>query len=139
MATPPFHLAFPVHDLAQAKDFYGRVLGCELGRETEGWVDINFFGHQLSAHLCADLPQEKITSDVDGVQVPLRHFGAVLDWAEWEKLGERIKNHGVKFVIEPMTRYRGKRGEQATMFLLDPSGNALEFKALKQPEYLFAE
>jgi len=133
----PFHLAFPVHDLAAARAFYGGVLGCPEGRSSEGWVDFDFFGHQLVAHLApagAPVP----TNPVDGEAVPARHFGLVLPWEEWERWARRLRAAGATFLIEPGVRFAGEAGEQATFFVLDPSGNALEFKAFRDPRRLFA-
>lgn len=138
MSIPPFHMAFPVRDIEETRQFYCDVLGCKQGRMTDHWIDIDFFGHQLSAHLRKDSEQGKHTSEVDGISVPLQHFGAVLPWGEWEKLAERLKKAGTQFVIEPRIRYEGKVGEQMTMFFLDPSGNAMEFKAFRNPAELFA-
>lgn len=132
----PFHLAFPVHDLEEARQFYAGLLGCPTGRESSEWIDFNLYGHQIVAHLAA--PEESAaTNEVDGKQVPVRHFGVILEWSEWEQLAERLKKAGVKFVIEPGVRFKGKVGEQATMFFQDPSGNALEFKAFRDPSNLF--
>lgn len=135
----PFHLAFPVHDIAAARHFYGDLLGCEEGRSADAWVDFNFFGHQLVAHLAPDECGTRATSDVDGHQVPVKHFGAVLPMEEWQTLATRLQAAHVKFEIEPQIRFKGKVGEQATMFFLDPSGNALEFKAFEDPTQLFAK
>lgn len=137
--VPPFHLAFPVRDLVEARRFYGELLGCAEGRSAPEWVDFNFFGHQLVAHLAPDECGHRCTSDVDGHQVPVRHFGAVLSMKDWETLSERLKAEGVHFEIEPQIRFKGKVGEQATMFFLDPSGNALEFKAFDDPSQIFAK
>jgi len=138
MSLPPFHLAFPVHDLAAARGFYGELLGCEEGRSNEQWVDFSLHGHQIVAHL-VDGPAPEIQHNaVDAKAVPVPHFGLVLPWEEWESLAERLRQAEVAFVIEPYVRFRGKLGEQATMFLLDPSGNALEFKAFRDPAMLFA-
>lgn len=139
---PPFHLAVPVHDLGQARAFYGELFGCPEGRSAEAWVDFNFFGHQLVCHRTeaaaskgAPLP----ANPVDGHDVPIPHFGVVLDRATWERLAARLRDAGVAFVVEPHVRFEGEPGEQATMFLLDPSGNALEFKAFEDLEgQLFA-
>lgn len=136
---PPFHLAFPVHDLAVARQFYGELLGCSEGRSSNEWVDFNFYGHQIVAHLAPDECGHKQTSAVDGHNVPVRHFGAILSLPEWEILAERMKAAGTKFVIEPYVRFRGEPGEQATMFFLDPSGNAIEFKAFATLDNLFAK
>jgi extradiol dioxygenase family protein len=133
----PFHLAFPVTDLAAARIFYGGLLGCPEGRSSDEWVDFNLYGHQIVAHL-APAEDAAATNPVDGKQVPVRHFGVVLPWEEWHALADRLKAAGVTFVIEPGIRFAGKVGEQATMFFLDPSGNALEFKAFRDPARLFA-
>jgi hypothetical protein len=133
----PFHLAFPVRDLAEARAFYGRVLGCPEGRSSDRWVDFDFFGHQIVAHLSGGAGGDP-THDVDGVQVPVRHFGVVLPWEEFPAMERRLRERGVPFLIEPRIRFRGKPGEQATMFVRDPSGNALEFKAFRDPARLFA-
>lgn len=134
----PFHLAIPVHDLAAARRFYGEVFGCPEGRSSQAWVDFDFFGHQLVAHLDPDRPRLHF-NDVDGKDVPVPHFGVVLEWNEWHALASRLSAAGMRFVIEPGIRFRGEVGEQATMFLLDPSGNALEFKAFQDPSRLFAK
>jgi len=134
----PFHLAIPVHDLVAARGFYGERFGCREGRSTSEWVDFDFFGHQLVAHLDAGR-QPLHFNQVDGKDVPVPHFGVVLDWDAWHALAERLRDAGVNFVIDPGIRFRGQVGEQATMFLLDPSGNALEFKAFKDPSKLFAK
>jgi extradiol dioxygenase family protein len=137
MERPAFHLAIGVHDLAAARGFYGGVLGCREGRSSETWVDFDLHGHQLVAHLDGSGSAVPVRSEVDGDQVPVPHFGLVLGWEEWERLAERLAGAGVEFVIEPRVRFVGKVGEQATMFLLDPSGNALEFKAFRDPAQLF--
>ena len=136
---PPFHLAFPVHDLAAARTFYGALLGCPEGRSSEEWIDFDFFGHQIVAHLDPQMALRPHHNAVDGHDVPVPHFGAVLAMAEWRSLAERLKAAGTAFVIEPNVRFRGQPGEQATMFFLDPSGNALEFKAMANPGNLFAK
>lgn len=138
MSLPPFHLAFPVHDLAAARSFYGELLGCEEGRSSEQWVDFSLHGHQIVAHLVADAAPPLAHNAVDAKAVPVPHFGLVLPWESWESLAARLQQAKVEFVIEPYVRFRGKVGEQATMFLLDPSGNALEFKAFRDPAMLFA-
>ncbi|HEY7673803.1 MAG TPA: VOC family protein [Burkholderiales bacterium] len=138
-ALPPFHLAFPVTSLAKARAFYGGLLGCREGRSSENWVDFDFYGHQIVAHLAPDEAGHRGTSAVDGDNVPVRHFGAVLSMDEWQRLAQKLKGAGVKFVIEPHLRFQGEVGEQATMFLLDPCGNALEFKAFKDIGRLFAK
>lgn len=137
-AMPPFHLAFAVHDIAAARRFYGGVLGCAEGRSAPDWVDFDFFGHQIVAHLAPDECGHRQTSEVDGHQVPVRHFGAVLSMADWHAMADRLRAAGVRFVIEPQLRFAGQVGEQATMFFLDPSGNALELKAFADPAQLFA-
>ncbi len=137
-ALPPFHLAFPVTSLAKARAFYGDFLGCREGRSSDEWVDFDFFGHQIVAHL-SDEAGHRTTNAVDSHDVPVRHFGVVLPMADWDALAQKLKNAGVKFVIEPYVRFKGEVGEQATMFLLDPCGNALEFKAFKDIGRLFAK
>jgi hypothetical protein len=136
---PPFHLALPVTDLDETRRFYTDTLGCATGRTAARWVDLDFFGHQLVLHLVdpADHPSAA-TNPVDGHDVPAGHFGPVLDWAEWERLAERLRDHGVGFVIEPYVRFEGKAGEQGTFFVRDPSGNHLEFKAFRDLGMLFA-
>lgn len=135
----PFHLAFPVHDLASARGFYGELLGCPEGRSSDQWIDFNLYGHQIVAHLSPDDCNPARTSEVDEQNVPVRHFGVVLDMATWEALAQRLQSAGIEFVIEPYIRFKDQPGEQATMFFLDPSGNALEFKAFKSLESLFAK
>jgi len=141
MALAPFHLAIPVHDLAAARHFYGELFGCAEGRSSAHWVDFDFFGHQLVIHESPQTPaQERAASNaVDGHQVPVPHFGVVLDWAEWEALADRLQARQTPFVIEPYVRFKGEVGEQATLFLLDPCGNALEFKAFRDISQLFAK
>jgi extradiol dioxygenase family protein len=136
--TQPFHLAFPVHDLAEARRFYGELLGCPEGRSADDWVDFDLYGHQIVAHLAPEEAGHRQTSAVDGDQVPVRHFGVILGLDQWERLAERLRAAGTRFVIEPHIRFKGLPGEQATMFFLDPSGNALEFKAFGDPDRLFA-
>jgi uncharacterized protein len=138
MSLAPFHLAFPVNDLKQVRTFYGGLLGCAEGRSDNDWIDFNFFGHQIVAYLAPKETGNSRTSAVDGDQVPVRHFGLVLPMDEWEKLRDRLVSAGTKFLIEPQTRFVGTIGEQSSMFFLDPSGNALEFKAFKDPSKLFA-
>ena len=135
----PFHLAFPVTDLAAARRFYGGLTGCPEGRSSPEWIDFDLYGHQIVAHLCPAEAGHRNTSAVDGDQVPVRHFGVVLDMAEWQTLADRLRAEGVRFVIEPHIRFQGEVGEQATMFFLDPCGNALEFKAFKDIASLFAK
>lgn len=136
MSLPPFHLAFPVHDLAAARAFYGGVLGCPQGRSSANWVDFDFFGHQVVCHLAEGTAAEH--NEVDGDAVPVPHFGVVLDLPAWRDLRDRLVAADIDFVIEPRVRFAGEIGEQATMFLRDPSGNALEFKALADRGRLFA-
>ena len=138
MTLPPFHLAFPVDDLAAARRFYGEVMGCAEGRSSEEWVDFDFHGHQIVAHLAPGQAEDRASNHVDGHGVPVPHFGLVLSMADWEALAERLRAGGCDFVIAPTIRFKGQPGEQATMFLRDPSGNALEFKALADPANLFA-
>lgn len=138
MSMPRFHLAFPVHDLEAARRFYTGVLGCGVGRESERWLDFDFQGHQITAHLVSDQPDRALHNPVDGRQVPARHFGLVLDWDEWHALADRLREAETDFLIEPGIRFEGKPGEQATLFITDPSGNALEFKSFKDPKQLFA-
>ena len=137
-SLPPFHLAFPVHDLEAARAFYGGLLGCREGRSASDWVDFDFFGHQIVAHLDPAAEPRRHSNPVDGHDVPVPHFGAVLPMDEWQKLAERLEQEGTDFVIAPTVRFRGEPGEQATMFFLDPSGNALEIKAMRDPANLFA-
>ncbi|MGZ8272933.1 MAG: VOC family protein [Burkholderiaceae bacterium] len=134
----PFHLAFPVSSLESARTFYGGLLGCPEGRSSDGWIDFNLYGHQIVAHLAPDEVGHRRTSEVDGDDVPVRHFGVVLSMEEWENLARRLRDQGTRFIIEPHVRFKGEVGEQATMFFLDPSGNALEFKAFADPSRLFA-
>ncbi|UCE31497.1 MAG: VOC family protein [Burkholderiales bacterium] len=135
----PFHLAFAVRSLDEARAFYGGLLGCPEGRSSTEWVDFDLYGHQVVAHLAPQELGEAATNAVDGDQVPVRHFGVVLSMAEWNALAERLRAAGVRFLIEPHVRFRGQVGEQATMFFLDPSGNALEFKAFADRSQLFAK
>jgi len=134
----PFHLAFPIKDIEETKRFYKNILGCEIGRESDAWVDFNFFGHQVSAHLKPDELTNTKKNKVDGKGVPVRHFGVVLDWEDWHTLSKKLKALKIKFIIDPYIRFEGEVGEQATMFFLDPSGNALEFKSFKDSNQLFA-
>lgn len=139
MTLPPFHLAFPVDDLGAARRFYGELLGCPEGRSAEKWVDFNLHGHQIVAHLAPDQVRGRSTNPVDGEDVPVPHFGVVLAMEQWKALARRLEDAGTEFVIPPTVRFQGQPGEQATMFLLDPAGNALEFKAMARPENLFAK
>jgi extradiol dioxygenase family protein len=138
MSLPPFHLAFPVDDLGAARLFYGELLGCPEGRSAEHWIDFDLYGHQIVAHLAPDQVRRGSTNPVDGDDVPVPHFGLVLEKQAWQRLAERLTDAGVEFVIPPTVRFAGQPGEQATMFLLDPAGNALEFKAMANPENLFS-
>jgi extradiol dioxygenase family protein len=135
---PPFHLAFPVHDLAAARQFYGELLGCPQGRSSPDWIDFDFFGHQIVAHLAPAETSIAATNAVDGHGVPVRHFGIVLPMEQWHAMAERLTTAGVDFVIKPYIRFRGEPGEQATMFFKDPSGNAVEMKAFADIGKLFA-
>lgn len=139
MNIAPFHLAIPVTDLVSSQRFYGELMGCEQGRSSEHWIDWNFFGHQLVTHKVEQMPEAPGCNDVDDKAVPVPHFGVVLQWSDWQRLAERLNTRKQAFVIEPYIRFAGKTGEQATMFLLDPSGNALEFKAFKDIGQLFAK
>jgi hypothetical protein len=134
---PRFHLAFPVDDLAAARRFYGEILGCPEGRSAEHWVDFDLFGHQIVAHL-VPRPSDRVTNPVDGDDVPVPHFGLLLRPEDWRDLAARLRAGGVDFVIEPHTRFAGEAGEQSTMFVLDPAGNALEFKAFADDAAIFA-
>lgn len=135
----PFHLAFPVNDLEAARGFYGGLLGCSEGRSSPDWIDFNFYGHQVVAHLAPAETGEAATNAVDGHGVPVRHFGVVLSMDEWNAAAEKLTNAGVDFVIKPYIRFKGEPGEQATMFFKDPSGNAVELKAFANIASLFAK
>jgi extradiol dioxygenase family protein len=137
MSRPRFHLAFPVRDLAEARRFYGGLLGCPEGRSSPEWVDFDFYGHQIVAHLCAT-GAATATNEVDGENVPVRHFGVIMELPEWESVTGRLRAAGVAFIIEPQIRFKGLPGEQATCFFLDPSGNALELKAFADDAMVFA-
>lgn len=134
-----FHLAFPVKNLDESRTFYGEILGCEEGRSSDIWIDFNLFGHQIVAHLAPESSGVKTTNEVDADHVPVPHFGIVLPPAEFKNFAERLKSKGVKFIIEPKVRFEGEIGEQATMFFLDPSGNALEFKSFADFSQVFAK
>ena len=134
-----FHLAFPVRDLAEAREFYGGVLGCEEGRSSSHWIDFNLYGHQIVAHLAPEDAFKRSSNKVDGDDVPVPHFGVILPMEEWQALSARLRGLNVEFVIEPHIRFKGETGEQATMFFLDPSGNALEFKAFADFSQIFAK
>lgn len=138
MIIRPFHLAFPVKDLTATRQFYETVLGCSIGRTSDTWIDFNFFGHQLTAHLSPTECDAVDTNAVDGKKVPVRHCGVILEMEVWRVLADRLQQQGIEFVIAPYIRFQGEVGEQATMFFLDPSGNALEFKAFAQDEAIFA-
>ncbi|NIB42472.1 glyoxalase [Pseudomaricurvus alkylphenolicus] len=142
MKINPFHVAVPVRDITEARRFYGEILGCSEGRSDTHWVDFNMYGHQFVCHqdtsLAPDAENQKIYNPVDGHGVPVPHCGVVLDMQDWEILANRLKQHHIEFVIEPYVRFKGQQGEQATMFFCDPSGNALEFKAFRSMDQLFA-
>lgn len=138
MRMPRFHLAFPVDDLSRARAFYGDVLGCPEGRSSDSWVDFDFYGHQIVAHLAPAEVAPPTTNAVDGDQVPVRHFGLILTWDQWEELAVALKAANTQFIIEPHVRFKDQPGEQATMFLTDPCGNALEFKAFRNDADIFA-
>jgi len=138
MSLRPFHLAFPVHDLAAARSFYGNLLGCREGRSSDHWIDFDLYGHQIVAHLDPAMEPRPVHNSVDGYDVPVPHFGVVLTMPQWEDLAERLKAAGIAFGIEPHVRFKGQVGEQATMFFTDPSGNALEFKAFGDDSQIFA-
>jgi hypothetical protein len=139
MSLQPFHLAFSVDDLAAARRFYGELLGCPEGRSANEWVDFDLYGHQVVAHLAPQQVRRRSSNEVDGEHVPVPHFGVVLPMDDWKKLATRLERAGVEFVIPPTVRFQGQPGEQATMFFLDPAGNALEFKAMANPANLFAK
>ena len=139
MTIPLFHLAFPVTDLAKARAFYGELLGCPEGRSAETWVDFDFYGHQIVAHLAPEEAGHRHTSAVDGDNVPVRHFGVILGMKVWQALADKLTRAGIEFIIEPHVRFKGEVGEQATMFFLDPCGNALEFKAFNDLSQVFAK
>ena len=135
--SQPFHYAFFVRDLSSTRRFYGDILGCREGRSTDTWVDFDFFGNQISAHTTGTVIPTQNTRKVEDILVPMPHFGAILDWQEFDAVAGRARAAGARFVVEPRVRYQGQPGEQATMFLLDPSGNALEFKSFRHPEHVF--
>jgi hypothetical protein len=138
MSLMPFHLAIPVDCLDSARTFYGELLGCEQGRSSAQWIDWNFFGHQLVTHLVAQMPSAPSHNQVDAHAVPVPHFGVVLAWHDWQALADKLTLNNTDFIIEPYIRFKGEVGEQATLFFLDPAGNALEFKAFKDMTQLFA-
>lgn len=135
---PLFHLAFPITNIETTRQFYEETLQCKVGRSAETWIDFDFYGHQISAHLEPEEAKKTATNEVDGDEVPIRHFGVILEWEQWNLLADRLKALGVKFVIEPHIRFKGRVGEQATMFVQDPSGNALEFKSFQDMTQIFA-
>ncbi|MBW0150518.1 MAG: VOC family protein [Phenylobacterium sp.] len=139
MTRPRFHLAFPVRDLAEARAFYGELLGCPEGRSSPDWIDFDFHGHQIVAHLAPDEVGHRQTSAVDGEDVPVRHFGVILTLEAWRALADRLEAAGTSFIIPPQVRFKGQPGEQSTLFFLDPSGNALEFKAFADDAMVFAK
>ena len=139
MPQPLFHLAFPVDDLAKARAFYGGVLGCAEGRSSEDWIDFDFYGHHIVAHLAPGEMGHRATSAVDGDNVPVRHFGVILSMPDWHALAEKLRQAATRFIIEPHVRFKGQPGEQATMFFLDPCGNALEFKSFADMSQVFAK
>ena len=135
----PFHLAFPVKDLLETKGFYTDILGCSLGRTNEKWIDFNFFGHQITAHLSPEsFSLEDIANTVDGKNVPVRHFGLILDWEDWHTIKDRLIKQKVTFIIEPYIRFKGQKGEQATLFIADPSLNGIELKSFKDKKMIFS-
>lgn len=136
--TPVFHLAFPVQDIETTREFYTNILSCSVGREAERWIDFNFSGHQISAHL-VDESDEIATNPVDGEAIPARHFGLVLEWHAWHEMVDRLNDKAINYLIKPTIRFKGDVGEQATFFISDPSGNALEFKSFKNSDQLFAK
>ena len=135
----PFHVAFPVYDLTSTRHFYETVLGCTVGRTSDRWIDFNLFGHQVTAHLVAEARPAVLTNAVDGHGVPVSHWGVILTPSEWQTLADRLRQAQVEFLIEPYQRFVGQVGEQATLFIVDPSGNALEFKAFARDESIFAQ
>ena len=137
MSMPPFHLAFPVKDIASTRTFYEEVLNCIVGRQGERWIDFNFFGHQVSAHLTDVEQLTPMCNQVDNQAVPARHFGVILDWDDWDKLVARLSKYQVPFTIAPYTRFEGEVGEQRTFFIQDPGGNFLEFKSFRSPDIVF--
>jgi hypothetical protein len=139
MSLRPFHLAFPVRDLEEARHFWGTVMGCPEGRSSDSWIDFDFYGHQIVAHCTGAAAGDACNNSVDGHGVPVPHFGIVLELPQWEELAERLKAAGTRFEIEPYVRFRGQVGEQATMFFRDPSGNAIEMKAFADLSQLFAK
>lgn len=139
MSQYPFHLAIPVTDLVSTRAFYAELLECRVGRSSDLWIDFDFHGHQVTAHLVSSRSPEVATNPVDGDDVPVRHFGVILPWEVWHATAERLKRAGVRFLIEPHVRFKGQVGEQATMFFRDPSGNAIELKSFQDPARIFAK
>ena len=137
--TTPFHLAIPVQNLENCRSFYRDILGCSEGRSSNKWVDFNFFGHQFVIHETTIIKNKNATNPVDGKNVPVPHFGVVLEWNNWEQLSQKLQSHKIDFIIEPYIRFKGEKGEQATMFFSDPEGNALEFKSFKNISQIFAK
>ena len=135
----PFHLAFPIYNIDETKAWYVKYLGCKIGREASKWVDFNFFGHQISAHLIDKKENELSENNVDGKKIPVRHFGVILDWTDWEILAKKLNHFKINFIIHPYIRFKGEAGEQATMFIKDPSDNILEFKSFKNNESIFSK
>jgi len=134
----PFHLAFPVKNLKDTKDFYTDILGCSLGRTNEKWIDFNFYGHQITAHLSPEsFIKKDISNKVDGKDVPVRHFGLILNWEDWHNIKDNLLKNKVTFIIEPYIRFKGQKGEQATLFIVDPSLNGIELKSFKEKEMIF--
>jgi extradiol dioxygenase family protein len=138
-SLPRFHLAFPVKNLAETKSFYQDKLGCNVGRESQTWLDFDFFGHQITAHLSHQVDDLTVTNEVDGDDVPIRHFGVILDWSDWHELVAKLRAASIPFSIEPHIRFQGQIGEQATLFFQDPSNNMLEFKSFKDPSQVFVK
>ncbi len=138
MTLPRFHLAFPVYDLESTRQFYVRLLNCQVGRESSSWIDFDFFGHQITAHVSPREARTVAANPVDGDDVPVRHFGVILEWETWHALAAKLQQAGATFVIQPHIRFKGEPGEQATMFIKDPSGNALEFKSFQDMSRVFA-
>ena len=137
--NPLFHLAFPVDDLNSTKDFYTKILGCKIGRSSETWIDFNFFGHQITTHLSVKRSDNnEVKNKVDGKNVPVRHFGLVMDWQDWHQMKDKLISYKINFLIEPYLRFKGEIGEQATLFISDPSLNVIELKSFKNKEMLFA-
>ena len=138
-STPLFHLAFPVYNLEKTKEFYTKILDCEVGRKSDKWIDFNFFGHQITAHLTQKInTKNKISNAVDGKNVPIRHFGLIMNWEDWHNVKDKLILHKIKFVIKPYIRFEGEIGEQATLFFSDPSSNYIELKSFRNKEMVFA-